>query len=113
MTTAAKIQEFALPKEHNVKTIVYAGLAVLAVMVSMYVYFVGKIVFDVVGRRTAEASIRDMQSSISSGSMAYFQQLKTLDLAAATSDGLAQSTDTLYATRAADTDTALGMVYNH
>ena len=49
MTTAAKIQDFALPKEHNVKTIVLVGLSLLAVMVSMYVYFVGKIVFDVVG----------------------------------------------------------------
>ena len=113
MTTVARIQDFALPKEQNVKTIVLAGLAILALLVSMYVYFVGKIVFDVVGRRTAEASIRTLQSSIGANSLAYFQQMNTLDLATATSEGFAQSTDTLYASRPADTDTALGMVYNH
>ena len=112
MTTAARIQDFALPKEQNVKTIVLAGLAVLAVMVSMYVYFVGKIVFDVVGRKTAESSIRTLQSSISTDSMAYFQSMKSLDLASAASLGLTPSSDTLYASRPSDTDTAVGMVYN-
>lgn len=106
MTTIAHIQEFALPQERNVKKIVYAGLAVLAVMVSMYVYFVGKIVFDVVGRRTAEASIRTLQSSISGHSMAYLEQVKSLDLSAAAAAGLAESTDTLYASRQVATGVA-------
>jgi hypothetical protein len=113
MTTIAKIQEFALPEERNVKTIMYAGLAVLAMLVSMYVYFVGKIVFDVVGRKTAETSIRGLQSSISANSMAYLGQMKTLDLATAESIGLSESHDTLYASRDANTGTALGMVYAH
>lgn len=99
MTTIAHIQEFALPRERNVKKIVFAGLAVLSVMVAMYVYFVGKIVFDVVGRRTAEASIRTLQSSISGHSMAYLQEIKGLDLSAAAAAGLAESTDTLFANR--------------
>lgn len=107
MTTIAHIQELALPRERNVRKIVTIGLVVLAVMVATYVYFVGKIVFDVVGRRTAEASIRTLQSSISSHSMAYLGQIKSLDLSAAASAGLAESTDTLYASR--QTGVALGM----
>ena len=100
MNTAYKIQEFALPKQQYVKRIVYLGLAVLALSVSMYVYFVGKIVFDVVGRRTAEASIRASQSEISANSTKYFAKMKEVDVAQASGLGLAVSNDTLYATRA-------------
>ncbi len=100
MTTVAKIQEFALPKQRNVKRIVYAGLCVLALAVSMYVYFVGKIVFDVVGRRTAEASIRTAQSSASGLAASYFFEIKNLDVTQAESMGLAVSNHTLYAARA-------------
>ncbi len=99
MNTAYKIQEFALPKQQYVKRIVYFGLALLAVSVSMYVYFVGKIVFDVVGRRTAEASIRTSQSEISANSSEYFAKMKEVDIAQATGLGLAVSNNTLYATR--------------
>ena len=88
-------------------------LVLLALMVSMYVYFVGKIVFDVVGRTNAESSIRSLQSSIGASSVAYFQAMGSLDLAMATSEGFDQSTDTLYASRPSDTDAALGMVYDH
>jgi hypothetical protein len=106
MNTITKIQELALPKERNARRIVSLGLMTLALMVSMYVYFVGKIVFDVVGRRTAEASIRSLQSSISTTSMAYFDSIKTLDLAAAESAGLYESHDTLYASRPLDATAA-------
>ena len=99
MTTVAKIQEFALPKEKNVKGIVYAGLAILALSVSMYVYFVGKIVFDVVGRRTAEASIRASQSDISANASKYFASIKGLDISQAAALGLAVSNNAQYATR--------------
>lgn len=102
-TTIAKIQEFALPKQHNARQVVVIGGLILALMAGAYVYFVGKIVFDVVGRRTAEASIRTLQSSISASSMAYFQSIKTLDLAAAADAGLYESRDTLYASRPAQT----------
>ena len=107
------LNRFAHPKAQNVKTVVLAGFSVLALMVSMYVYFVGKIVFDVVGRKTAESSIRTLQSSISTNSMAYFQSMKGLDLASAATLGLTPSADTLYASRPSDGDTAVGMVYNH
>ena len=77
----------------------YAGLCVLALSVSMYVYFVGKIVFDVVGRRTAEASIRASQSDISDNASKYFAAIKGLDIAQAETMGLAVSNDAQYATR--------------
>lgn len=107
--TVAQFQEFALPRQGNVKTIVLAGLAVLAVSISMYVYFVGKIVFDVVGRRTAEASIRSSQSQISQLSVKYYQQVKNLDISQASSVGLSLSHNTLYASRT-DTTETVGML---
>jgi hypothetical protein len=97
--TVAQFQEFALPRQSNVKRIVFCGLAILAISVSMYIYFVGKIVFDVVGRRTAEASIRKNQSLISGLAVQYYDQVKTIDIAQAASVGLTVSHDTLYASR--------------
>lgn len=104
-----QIQDFALPKQSNAKRIVLSGLAVLALFVSMYMYFVGKIVFDVVGRRTAEASIKASQSSISSLAANYLNGIKSLDIAQANSVGLAVSHDTLYASRTSVAKT-VGMV---
>jgi|GEM_PF-864154 len=110
MTTAGKIQEFALPKERNVKRIVSIGLCILALSVSMYVYFVGKIVFDVVGRRTAEASIRDSQSKTSALEVAYFNQIKSFTIDSAQSLGMSESHNTLYATRPTDAVKTVGML---
>lgn len=107
--TVAKIQEFALPKQSNVKRIVLVGLGVLAVSISMYVYLVGKIVFDVVGRRTAEASIKKSQSSISELAVEYYKGVKTIDISDAGSLGLVVSHDTLYASRTAS-PVIVGMV---
>ena len=98
-----QFQEFAMPRQQNVTRVVWCGLAILALSVSMYVYLVGKIVFDVVGRRTAEASIRKSQSAISGLAVNYFKELKTLDIGSAASVGLAVSHDTLYASRTAST----------
>lgn len=106
--TVAQFQEFALPRQSNVKRIVWVGFAVLAVSVSLYVYFVGKIVFDVVGRRTAEASIRTSQSKISELAVVYYKQVKSLDISQAASAGLSLSHDTLYASRTAPA--TVGMV---
>lgn len=110
--TVAQFQEFALPQQTNVKRIVWVGLSVLLCLVSLYVYFVGKIVFDVVGRRTAEASIRSSQSAISSASADYFNHLKTLTLAQAGSVGLTASKDTLYASRTVASGKTVGMLTN-
>lgn len=112
MTRVEKIQEFALPKQENVKRIVYIGLSVLALSVSMYVYLVGKIVFDVVGRRTAEASIKASQSEISGLAVDYYKQVKSIDISQAGSVGLALSHDTLYASRSDTSSATLGMAAN-
>ena len=106
MNTVAKIQELALPAQSNVKRIVLFGMGILAVSVSMYVYLVGKIVFDVVAERSADSSIRTSQSAISSLEVDYYGKIKTITLADAGSLGLSESHDTLYATRTADANTA-------
>ncbi len=106
-----KFQAAALPSS-NIKPIVLAGLALLAVLTSMYVYFVGKIVFDVVGRRTAESTIEMAQSSVSQLQVAYFDKTRTLTMADAASIGLTESHDTLYASRPDASADTVGFLTN-
>jgi len=86
-------------QEQYIKNIVIVGFATLALMGSMYMYFVGKIVFDVVARRHAESSIKLTQSSVGSLQVAYLAQLNNLDISSIAANGLAESKDVMYATR--------------
>ena len=99
----------AMPKTEYTKQIVIAGIAVLAVMFSMYMYFVGKIVLDVVARRQAETQIKLTQSAVGDLQVAYLGQLSNLDITHAAQNGLAESHDTLYATRDSSAST-VGML---
>ncbi len=107
--TIAHIKELGISTESDVRRVVSVGLCVLALLVSMYVYFVGKIVFDVVGRKTAEASIKTLQSHESELAAQYFSESKNLTIADAASVGLAIAPDTLYASRTALSDKTVGM----
>ncbi len=101
MTTAImKFQNMALPKRENTKKVVFSGVLILSVLVGTYVYFVGKIVFDVVGRRQAEATIRSTQSKVGMLESKYLATLQSLDINSLASVGLSESHDTLYASRA-------------
>lgn len=104
--TMTQFKEFALPKETNVKAIVLAGLAVLTIFLTLYVYFVGKIVFDVVAQRSSESSISASQSAISALDAKYYSMIQTVTLADASTIGLFESRDTVYASRVTSTDTA-------
>jgi hypothetical protein len=106
------VQTLTNPKELHVKRVVLAGLGVLALCMSMYVYFVGRIVFDVVARRSAESTIRAHESTVSGLATEYLGKMRTLDLAEAQTLGLSESKHTLYASRKADA-AAVGMVYDH
>ncbi len=89
------------------------GFSILALSVSMYVYFVGKIVFDVVAERSADSSIRIAQSAISSLEVDYYSKIKTITLADASGLGLSESHDTLYASRIdKNADTAFLLIRN-
>ena len=109
--TFQQFQAVALPST-TIKPIVLGGLAVLAVLTSLYVYFVGKIVFDVVGRRTAEATIEMAQSNVGQLQVAYFDKTRSITLADAASVGLSESHDTLYASRPDDAANTVGMLTN-
>ena len=98
-----------MPKEQHLKNVVVAGILILSVLVSMYVYFVGKIVFDVVARRQAESQIKLAQSEVGKLQVAYLSGLSTVDIASASASGLLESKDTLYASRIASSPT-VGMV---
>lgn len=102
-TAIAKIEEFALPKRENTRKMVVAGICIVSVLACTYVYFVGKIVFDVIGRRQAESNIRSVQSAVGMLESRYFAQLQSLDLNSLASVGLQESHDTLYATRTTNT----------
>ncbi len=106
------IQTKALKDPQQIRTVVFAGLATLALFVSMYVFFVGRIVFDVVARRNAEALIQKTQSQISGMQVAYLGQMRNMDISQAQIIGLAESKDTLYASRPSTAASTVGMVNN-
>jgi hypothetical protein len=109
-STLQQIQTIAFPHQKNVRHFVLFGLAVLAVSVSLYVYFLGKVVFDVVARGQAERRVAAAQSAISSLQVAYFNQVKGFDIAQAESAGFYESRDTLYASRATVATKTVGML---
>ena len=96
-------------EEQYTKNIVIAGIFLLSTFAGMYMYFVGKIVFDVVARRQAETEIKLVQSNVGDLQVAYLNQLSSVDIASAGSDGLAESKDTLYASRISESPT-VGML---
>lgn len=108
--TVAKIQEFALPKQSNIRLVVIFGLSSLAILVSLYVYFVGKIVFDVVAERTALASVHASESQIGVLETQYYDKIKSVTLAEAPALGLSESSDVLYASRGDASSHTVGMV---
>jgi hypothetical protein len=108
-TLTAKFEALAFPTA-NVKPVVLASLGILAVLTSMYVYFVGKIVFDVVARREAESTIHMAQSSVSQLQVAYFNKTRSFSMADAGTVGLSESHNTLYASRTNDTAKTVGML---
>ncbi len=86
-------------QEQYTKKIVIVGICLLSIFLSMYMYFVGKIVFDVVARRQAENEIKLAQSEVGGLQVAYLGQLGSVDIANASLSGLSESKDTLYASR--------------
>lgn len=102
-TTIAKFQNIAFPKRENTRKVVISGIFVLAALIGVYVYFVGKIVFDVVGRRQAESSIKSTQSRVGILESKYLAQLQSIDTHSLAALGLSESRDTLYAARTTST----------
>ena len=96
-------------EEQYTKNIVIVGIFLLSIMAGMYMYFVGKIVFDVVARRQTESEIKLVQSSVGKLQVAYLNQLSSVDIANANLNGLSESKDVLYASRLSDTPT-VGML---
>jgi hypothetical protein len=100
-----------MPKQSSIKKVVYFGLCTLALLVSLYVYFVGKIVFDVVARRGAETTLRLAQSKVSELEVSYFKQLQQVNTPSViASVGLSESKDTLYVARTASSPVTLSMI---
>jgi len=107
--TITKINTITSPEIQSIKTIVVAGICILTVLLSMYMYFMGKIVFDVIARKQAESEIKLAQSSVGKLQVAYLGELNSVDIASAAQSGLSESKDTIYATRVAVSPT-VGML---
>lgn len=105
--TLGRIEAAALPRESNIKPVVLGAVAILVVLVSTYVYFLGKIVFDVIARREAESSIRLTQSSVSQLQVAYFNTTRGLTMDNAAAFGLSEAKAPLYASRTGASSVAL------
>ena len=97
--TLATMQTLATPQTSTVRTLVLAGFATLAVLMALYVYFVGNVVFDVIARREAESSIKLAQSSLSTMQVEYYNESRSLTLEKAAELGLRESKTTAYVVR--------------
>ena len=104
----AQFQTIILPKQSTIRTVVLFASSVLVLFSALYVFFVGKIVFDIVGRRVAESQMQTTESTVSTLEASYYGQLKSLDLARAESVGLTESHDTLYASRTSSVGSTVG-----
>ncbi len=96
-------------RQESMRPFVIVGVCVLALVVSMYAYFVGKIVFDVVAHKQAETQIKLAQSSVGRLQASYLDQLRKIDLSAVAVSGLAESKNVLYASRTSD-NAVVGML---
>lgn len=106
-TVKTHVQTLIASHDEHVKRVIYTILFLIAICASLYVYFVGKIVFDVVARRSAESIVRKESTQVATLEASYYDQLRHLDLASAGDYGLVESRAVLYANR---TTTGVGMV---
>lgn len=97
--TLTTMQALATPQQSTVRTLVLGGFATLAVLMALYVYFVGTIVFDVIARREAESGIKLAQSSLSTMQVEYYNASRSLTLENAAELGLRESKTTAYVVR--------------
>jgi hypothetical protein len=106
--TLTTMQALATPQQSTVRTLVLGGFATLAVLMALYVYFIGNIVFDVIARREAESAIKLAQSSLGTMQIEYFNESRLLTLESAREAGLYEAKNTAYVVR--PNSTAVGMV---
>ena len=77
---------------------VFKGLLGLSVAMSLiYIFFIGKIVFNIVDRKNIETEMRDISSSVSSLQVEYFNLNNKIDLAYAKSIGFSESSSVVFA----------------
>ena len=102
-----------MPSQQMTKKIVVAGFCLLALVVSMYVFFIGKIVFDIVARRSAETEIKSLASSSGTLESEYYDKVRSLNLASVDKAGLSLASDVVYAERPAASVSTVGLVSNN
>lgn len=106
--TILKINALVNPKDYIIERFVILGVCLLAVLIGTYMYFVGRIVFDVVARKQDESQIRLAQSVVGGLQVTYLSELNNIDISNVKTSGLSESVDTEYAVR--DTSPTVGML---
>lgn len=80
-------------------------VGVLAVMISMYGFFLGKTVVSVVERRFAQAEIEQIGSNVSNLEAQYLSKSETINMTQALAYGFVESEKTVYAVRGREAKT--------
>ncbi len=76
---------------------IFKGLMGLSVAMSLiYIFFIGKIVFNIVERKNIENVMRDISSTVSSLQVEYFNLNNKIDLAYAKSIGFSESSSVVF-----------------
>ncbi len=108
-TVKTHVQTLIASHDEHIRRVVYTALCIIALFASLYVYFVGKIVFDVVDRRTAESIVKKEGTHVAMLEASYYQELRHLDLASAGDYGFSESHSVLYASRSGGEADTVGM----
>ena len=83
------------------RKLVLIASGAIFVTLSLYVFFVGRTVFNIVERKTAESQMRFLSSNINTLQVEYMSLTKNIDLTFANSLGFKESDNTFFAHRQA------------
>jgi hypothetical protein len=81
------------------KRMFLAVVGVFFALLSLYVFFVGKTVINIIGRKTAESEMRALSSSVSNMEIDYMTLAKNIDLDMAQTLGFKEPKDVYFASR--------------
>ncbi len=97
---------FSLPKTNTLaydldtrRRIFSFMLAAIALFSGLYIYFLGHIVFDIIGRRAAISQTHELASSVGALEVQYISLTNKIDLAYAKANGFTESKSPEFASR--------------
>jgi hypothetical protein len=81
------------------KKMFLAASGALMITLSLYVFFVGKTIVNIIHRKAAESEVRSLSAQVSNLEIQYISLAKNIDLDMAKTLGFSESKDTYFAAR--------------